>query len=681
MRAATLFAALPVLGSLLACTGILGEDSASAGTDPCLWFRDQDGDGYGVPGSEEATCTAPDGYVENDADCDDQDPSVNPDGTEVCDGVDADEDCDGTTEDDDDSVALTRWHADLDGDGYGDPEVVLEACEQPDGHVDNEADCDDTDRGVNPDGQEVCDGGGGDEDCDGLVDSADDSMAASPLPSWYPDEDGDGFGDPAGSDIVQCDPPAGDWAANADDCDDDDGDVNPGETEVCGNNIDDNCNGSADGCGLSGNISLNTADVRITGSTNSASGRTLCGGGDVNDDGLDDVVFYSGHTSSVGGAYLFYGGASGNFRDNDADVKFSGEAAGDVFGNACAIGDLDGDTTADIVLSDSHYDYSSYANSGRVYLYAGPLSASESTATTLYTNNSGINDYIGTRLVIGDWTGDGRNDLFMSASGLDMIIGDYGAISSSSSRDAFGINEFEGTLDFGGQLAGGGDVDGDGRDDLVAGHAITSADGETGYIYLLSGGFGGTGLDLNTRVDAILEGDEATSGVIGTTMDIRGDLNNDGYADLIAGDSAGDGQSAGSGRAHICFGPWSSGSILGCEVLLDGNGKIRFGEAVAAITDENGDGYSEALIGAPDATGDVSGSGNAYLFRGPFSAGTRGITDADAVLLGSGSLGYAGGTLADAGDFNGDGLSDLLVGAYGLNSGAGAAYVVFGGGL
>lgn len=684
MRLARLFWFAPVFGFSLACTGLLGEDTAdtSGGPDACKWFRDQDGDGYGDPDKKDASCEKPPGYVANDEDCDDEDPRTHPEGTEVCDDADADEDCDGDVNEDDDSLEPTEWFADADNDDFGDPEDSQRSCDQPSGYVRDDQDCDDDDRDINPDGQEVCDGAGGDEDCDGLVDSDDDSMASSPLPTWYPDDDGDGFGDPDGTTQKQCDAPSGDWATNDDDCDDGDRNVNPDESEVCMNGVDDNCNGSADGCGLTGDISLGSADVKISGTTGSQLGVALCGGGDIDEDGRDDVVVYAYHTTSVGGAYAFYGGATGTLRDSDADVKFSGESGGDSFGRSCALGDLTGDGAADVVIGDSGYDYSSsYSNTGRVYLFSSPLSATETSANTIYTNNTGTSDYIGGTLAIGDWSGDGRNDLFISASGADEVFADYGTISSSSGKDIWGINEFEGALDYSGFLATGGDVDGDGSDDLVAGYAISSVYGERGYIYLMTGEFGGSGLTLSSKADAVLEGDTNTSGVIGSGLSIRGDLNGDGYADLSAGDSAGDGLSSNSGRVHVCFGPWSSGNILDCEVLINGASSSYFGATTEIIGDENGDGEADLLVGAYGATGDVAGSGAAYLFRGPFSAGTLSVNDADASLNGPSGNGYVGATLAAAGDFNGDDLADLLIGGYNINGGAGAAYIVFGGGL
>lgn len=104
---------LPILGFSLACTGILGGDTAAdtgaSGTDACKWYRDQDGDGFGDALHKEATCEKPSGYVANDDDCDDQDARAHPEATEKCDGVDADEDCNGVADEEDEGVVLDTF--------------------------------------------------------------------------------------------------------------------------------------------------------------------------------------------------------------------------------------------------------------------------------------------------------------------------------------------------------------------------------------------------------------------------------------------------------------------------------------------------------------------------------------------------------------------------------------------
>ena len=200
-----------------------------------------------------------DGFTEDEGDCDDTDDAVFPDATEVCDAVD--NDCNG--EIDDDATDATLWYLDADGDGYGWAGVSVLACAQPDNHVgpdfdgDGAADydCNDTTGAVNPAAAETCDSI--DNDCDGLVDDADDSLAAET--TWYRDEDADGFGiipdsvDTGGPDDEEspdafttqaCINPPG-YVSQSGDCDDTNWRVNPHEPEWC-DGIDNDCDESTD---------------------------------------------------------------------------------------------------------------------------------------------------------------------------------------------------------------------------------------------------------------------------------------------------------------------------------------------------------------------------------------------------------------------------------------------------
>ena len=205
-------------------------------------YTDGDGDGHGDPDSLHLACAAGAGEVERGGDCDDTDGAVHPEASEVCDGVD--NDCDGAVDDEDadrDPATAGTWHADDDGDGYGDAATATVACVAPPGHVADATDCDDTAAAANPAGREVCDGL--DNDCDGLFDADDADVDLSTGQSWYADADADGYGDPATGQFA-CSPPAG-HVADATDCDDTVAAANPGATEIC-DGLDNDCDGATD---------------------------------------------------------------------------------------------------------------------------------------------------------------------------------------------------------------------------------------------------------------------------------------------------------------------------------------------------------------------------------------------------------------------------------------------------
>lgn len=165
-------------------------------------------------------------------DCDDNNAEVNPDAEEVCDGVD--NNCDGGV--DLDAVDATTWFIDYDSDGFGSEAYTSLSCAQPEGYVVDNSDCVDSDPDSFPGATESCDEV--DNDCDGSVDEE-----APDAPNWYPDADGDGFGDQ--SSPVQVCTPDGPLIALGGDCDDSSAETSPDALEYC-DGVDNNCDGSVD---------------------------------------------------------------------------------------------------------------------------------------------------------------------------------------------------------------------------------------------------------------------------------------------------------------------------------------------------------------------------------------------------------------------------------------------------
>ena len=205
------------------------DDLIDEGTSPNTYYRDGDEDGYGDPDSPLETCGAPVGYVDNDLDCDDGNDAIHPEAAEVCDAVD--NDCNDLV---DDGVG-DLYYMDGDDDGYGDPDLGVRACTQPEGRVADNTDCDDGNADVHPGATELCDGL--DNNC---VDGIDEGLSQN---TYYVDADGDGHGDPD-SPVQACSLPAG-HSAVGDDCDDTTAARFPGNPELC-DGLDNDCDVTID---------------------------------------------------------------------------------------------------------------------------------------------------------------------------------------------------------------------------------------------------------------------------------------------------------------------------------------------------------------------------------------------------------------------------------------------------
>ncbi len=192
------------------------------------FYEDSDNDGYGNPSSTTQACSAPAGYVANNTDCNDNNVNINPGATEICNSIN--DDCDGQT----DEGVQSTFYRDFDNDGYGNPSITILACSAPVGYVSNNTDCNDSNLNINPAATEVCNTA--DDDCDASIDEG-------TTTTYYRDQDNDTFGDISVT-TEACSQPVG-YVSNSLDCDDSNGFIYPGATEVC-NIIDDDCDGQTD---------------------------------------------------------------------------------------------------------------------------------------------------------------------------------------------------------------------------------------------------------------------------------------------------------------------------------------------------------------------------------------------------------------------------------------------------
>jgi len=451
---------------------------------------------------------------------------------------------------------------------------------------------------------------------------------------------------------------------------------------------------------------LSAADASFIGEdADDYSGWSVASAGDVNGDGYDDILIgaFSDADGGVwaGQTYLFFGKPSGWAMDTDlsaADASFIGEDAYDHSGYSVAsAGDVNGDGFDDILIG-AYGDDDGGNEAGQTYLILG-----KATGWAMRTDLSDANasfigedawDHSGCSVAsAGDVNGDGFDDILIGASGDDdggndagqtyLILGKATGWAMRTDLSAAAASFIgEDAFDYiGCSVASAGDVNGDGYDDILIGAYVDSDGGsKAGQTYLILGKAAGWAMRTSlSDANASFIGEDANDNSGGSVAS-AGDVNGDGYDDLLIGASGDDDGGISAGQTYLILGK-SAGWAMDMD-LSDANASFigedagdSSGMSVASAADVNGDGYDDILIGAFGDDDGGSGAGQTYLILGK-AAGWAMRTDlsaADASFIGEDADDWSGFSVASAGDVNGDGYADLLIGAYGDDDGGGFA--------
>ncbi|MBN2172330.1 MAG: FG-GAP repeat protein [Candidatus Krumholzibacteriota bacterium] len=419
-------------------------------------------------------------------------------------------------------------------------------------------------------------------------------------------------------------------------------------------------------------------------------GKMVATAGDPNAVGRSAIMATTGATS--GRVYLWYGSSSGM---GDTGSPWNCTWLADIETNPVAIaaaGDVDGDGYGDILAASENFS-NGETQEGGAFIWFGPIGGVGDDGTVdnadwRYESDVADRHFGASAATAGDVNGDGYADVVIGAPGYDGAGGDegmalvfHGSPAGPSASPDWTVTGDQADMRLGCSVSTAGDIDGDGHADVVVGGAYFCEWDQTysteGWARVYFGGHGG--LDASPGWSASGGQDHAAYGIC---VAAGGDVNGDGYADLLVGAPGYVAGQPREGRIFLYLGsPSGPAESTGWEQT--GSGLLadeHYGHSVACAGDVDGDGYADVLVGAHHYTSGCGvDNGGVWLY-----CGTRtGLSDTPRWSAeGENSNDFLGYSVASAGDVNGDGYTDIIVGALGHDTGtyadAGRVYVYHG---
>jgi hypothetical protein len=421
-------------------------------------------------------------------------------------------------------------------------------------------------------------------------------------------------------------------------------------------------------------------------------GSSVSTAGDVDGDGFADVIvgarYYTNGEASEGGAWVYEGSEAG--LATTAAWQTQSNSVGAYYGSSvAAAGDVNGDGFGDVVVGAPGY-FASLSTRGAIYVYHGSSSGLSTTVARFNMGSPG--NLLGTSVAgAGDVNGDGYGDVVVGDPGYDLSSslydvgrvlvyqGSSAGIGTAASSSIVGSNS---DSQFGQTVDTAGDVNGDGYNDIVFGQPgwpdpadMSNDDVGEGRAYLHLGSSAGVQTTAIWTLSGSQSGQQLGSAVAGV-----GDTNGDGYSDVLVGSNLYDNGENNEGIVLLFLSTGSTLAATSAWSYQSNQVSAQLGDAVAPAGDVNGDGRADVIVGCQLWANGNPNEGAALVFLGN---GT-GLQNTP-IWSAEGNANHykMGASVASAGDVNGDGFSDVIVGEIGYDNGQtdeGAALVYYGSG-
>ena len=397
-------------------------------------------------------------------------------------------------------------------------------------------------------------------------------------------------------------------------------------------------------------------------------GAFLDADGDVNGDGYDDLLVaattFDTTQVDAGKVYLFPGGPSGPLPAWTWSTSGDDQARARMGVEVAHAGDVNGDGYGDVLIGAAWYD-TAWENAGKAFLYVG--SSAGLASTPLWTAEGPLQTwaFFGVRLSgAGDVNDDGYDDVVISAQGLhapwpsgwgriSVYHGGPGGLSAMPDWTSAAADAMDAGL--GSFLDTAGDVNGDGFADIIVSGADPLDPVWIGKAFVYHGS--SMGIVSTPAWESVGEG--ITGASFGWSLGHAGDVNGDGYSDVIVGAGAYD---SNKGKAYLYLGgPGGLSTNFAWSSMGDSVEGAGFGRRVSTAGDLDGDGYDEVIVAAPGSSGTDPKAGKVFLYEGQ----PGGLSSVPAwTSSGDGQLHSGFGWDLDSGDVNGDGIPEIIVGSF-----------------